>query len=181
MAGLIAPCRSGGSRAALSAGPLSALLPASSVSVFSASSTGRRFPSATQSPSSSSSSRPFSTTPAARSKLGRTPLSVPPGVEVVMGEPRAVRSATSYKPVVRKTITVTGPLGAFFSSLTAPFTLSKAFGMDGWMDGRLGLGPELTESCCVLSRNVDAGCARVCGPCAERRGQDCDVERAGSE
>ncbi|KAK1244638.1 hypothetical protein MKX07_003437 [Trichoderma sp. CBMAI-0711] len=111
MAGLIAPCRSGGSRAALSAAaaacpiPLSALLPASSV--FSASSTGRRFPSATQ----SSSSRPFSTTPAARSKLGRTPLSVPPGVEVVMGEPRAVRSATSYKPVVRKTITVTGPLG----------------------------------------------------------------------
>ncbi|TFB01115.1 54S ribosomal protein L6 [Trichoderma ghanense] len=107
MAGILAPCRNSGralsaaAAAAASPSPLSAFLPAAS------SSAGRFLlssPSATR-------QRPFSTTHAARSKLGRTPLSVPPGVEVVMGEPRAVRSATSYKPVVRKTITVTGPLG----------------------------------------------------------------------
>ncbi|KAH0491602.1 hypothetical protein TgHK011_003027 [Trichoderma gracile] len=110
MAGLIAPCRSSGGRALSSAAaaaasssrnPLSTFLPAA------AASSAGRFPSLT----TTTRSRPFSTTHAARSKLGRTPLSVPPGVEVVMGEPRALRSATSYKPVVRKTITVTGPLG----------------------------------------------------------------------
>lgn len=31
-----------------------------------------------------------------------------------MGEPKAFRSATSYKPVVKKRITVKGPLGWFF-------------------------------------------------------------------
>ncbi|KAM0251269.1 hypothetical protein ACHAQJ_008260 [Trichoderma viride] len=55
--------------------------------------------------------RQFSTTQTQQSKLGMTPLSIPPGVEVVMGEPKAFRSATSYKPIVKKKITVTGPLG----------------------------------------------------------------------
>ncbi|KAL7790432.1 ribosomal protein L6, alpha-beta domain-containing protein [Trichoderma ceciliae] len=56
--------------------------------------------------------RQFSTTQTRASKLGRTPLSIPPGVEVLVGEPRTLRSATSYKPVVKKLITVTGPLGS---------------------------------------------------------------------
>lgn len=56
---------------------------------------------------------PFSTTTKRPSKLGRTPISIPPGVELTMGEPKASRSATSYKATVKKTITVKGPLGGF--------------------------------------------------------------------
>ncbi|PNY27619.1 Ribosomal protein L6 [Tolypocladium capitatum] len=54
---------------------------------------------------------PFATTAKRPSKLGRTPISIPPGVELIMGEPKASRSATSYKATVKKTITVKGPLG----------------------------------------------------------------------
>ncbi|KAL6866650.1 ribosomal protein L6 [Trichoderma novae-zelandiae] len=110
MAGILAPCRSGRalSAAAASPSPLSAfLLPAAAAAAASSASSAGRF----LFPPSAARPRPFSTTHAPGSKLGRTPLSVPPGVEVAMGEPRALRSATSYKPVVRKTITVTGPLG----------------------------------------------------------------------
>lgn len=102
MAAILAPRRGKALSQALSAAaaspcPLSSFLPASSTA---ASSTWH-----------SSARRPFSTTHARGSKLGRTPLSIPPGVEVLMGEPKTLRSATSYKPVVRKTITVKGPLG----------------------------------------------------------------------
>lgn len=55
----------------------------------------------------------FSTTQKRPSKLGRTPISIPPGVELLMGEPVAKKVATSYKPTIKKTITVTGPLGGF--------------------------------------------------------------------
>ncbi|KAK2676171.1 hypothetical protein RAB80_008357 [Fusarium oxysporum f. sp. vasinfectum] len=53
----------------------------------------------------------FSTTSKRPSKLGRTPLSIPPGVELSVGEPVASRDLTSYKKVYKKTITVKGPLG----------------------------------------------------------------------
>ncbi|KAL7946528.1 ribosomal protein L6, alpha-beta domain-containing protein [Trichoderma barbatum] len=98
MAAILAPRRGKALSQAMSAAacPLPSLLPASSTAAASA------WPSAR---------RPFSTTHTRGSKLGRTPLSIPPGVEVVMGEPRALRSATSYKPVVKKMITVKGPLG----------------------------------------------------------------------
>ncbi|KAK4089172.1 hypothetical protein PCL_01338 [Purpureocillium lilacinum] len=52
----------------------------------------------------------FSTTTKRPSKLGRTPISIPPGVELTMGEPKSSRSATSYAATVKKTITVKGPL-----------------------------------------------------------------------
>ncbi|KAL6792471.1 ribosomal protein L6, alpha-beta domain-containing protein [Trichoderma sp. SZMC 28013] len=101
MAAILAPRRGKALSQALSAAaaspcPFPSLLPASSTAVSSTWHPARR---------------PFSTTHARGSKLGRTPLSIPPGVEVLMGEPRTLRSATSYKPVVRKTITVKGPLG----------------------------------------------------------------------
>jgi len=55
----------------------------------------------------------FSTTTKRPSKLGRTPISIPPGVELTMGEPKSSRSAMSYAATVKKTITVKGPLGMF--------------------------------------------------------------------
>ncbi|KAH6900702.1 mitochondrial 54S ribosomal protein YmL16 [Thelonectria olida] len=53
----------------------------------------------------------FSTTSKRPSKLGRTPLSIPPGVELMIGEPKATKDMTSYKKVYKKTISVKGPLG----------------------------------------------------------------------
>ncbi|KAF7539738.1 beta-tubulin [Cylindrodendrum hubeiense] len=53
----------------------------------------------------------FSTTSKRPSKLGRTPISMPPGVELLIGEPKAKKDMTSYKKIYKKTITVKGPLG----------------------------------------------------------------------
>lgn len=49
-----------------------------------------------------------------------------------MGEPKAFRSATSYKPVLKKKITVKGPLGWFFSVLPTDY-------IQIWGDGRICL------------------------------------------
>ncbi|KAH6981169.1 ribosomal protein L6, alpha-beta domain-containing protein [Ilyonectria sp. MPI-CAGE-AT-0026] len=54
----------------------------------------------------------FSTTSKRPSKLGRTPISVPPGVELFIGEPKAKKDMTTYKRIYKKTITVKGPLGS---------------------------------------------------------------------
>ncbi|TQV97426.1 hypothetical protein V2A60_006822 [Cordyceps javanica] len=64
-----------------------------------------------QSTAAATVARQFSTTGPRPSKLGRTPISVPPGVELTMGKPRAINSTTSYKPKIMKTITIKGPLG----------------------------------------------------------------------
>lgn len=64
-----------------------------------------------QSGAAAGAARQFSTTGPRPSKLGRTPISVPPGVELSMSEPRTINSMTSYKPKITKTITVKGPLG----------------------------------------------------------------------
>lgn len=64
-----------------------------------------------QSNAAASVARQFSTTGSRCSKLGSIPISVPPGVELTMGEPRKINSMTSYKPKIAKTITVKGPLG----------------------------------------------------------------------
>ncbi|OAQ96513.1 hypothetical protein LLEC1_01767 [Akanthomyces lecanii] len=53
-----------------------------------------------QSTAAATAARHFSTTRTRPSKLGRTPLSVPPGVELTLGEPRMINSMTSYKPKV---------------------------------------------------------------------------------
>lgn len=55
---------------------------------------------------------PFSTTTKRPSKLGRTPLAVPPGVELIVGDPITKKKATSWKPKVHRAITVKGPLGS---------------------------------------------------------------------
>ncbi|KAI1772276.1 ribosomal protein L6 [Hypoxylon cercidicola] len=55
--------------------------------------------------------RQFSSTPYRPSKLGRTPISIPPGVELTIGEPRVKKDATTYLRIPKRTVTVTGPLG----------------------------------------------------------------------
>ncbi|KAK9787219.1 putative Ribosomal protein L6 alpha-beta domain-containing protein [Seiridium cardinale] len=55
--------------------------------------------------------RQFSQTTARPSKLGRTPISIPPGVELLVGEPKVKRDPTTYLRIPKRTVTVNGPLG----------------------------------------------------------------------
>ncbi|KAI0973288.1 54S ribosomal protein L6 [Xylaria arbuscula] len=55
--------------------------------------------------------RQFSNTPSKSSKLGRIPISIPPGVEIAIGEPRAKKDPTTYLRIPKRTVTVSGPLG----------------------------------------------------------------------
>ncbi|KAI1326580.1 54S ribosomal protein L6 [Xylariaceae sp. FL0255] len=55
--------------------------------------------------------RQFSNTASKPSKLGRTPISIPPGVELTIGEPFIKKDVTTYLKIPKRTITVTGPLG----------------------------------------------------------------------
>ncbi|CAI4219465.1 unnamed protein product [Parascedosporium putredinis] len=55
--------------------------------------------------------RQFSATTGLRSKLGRTPITVPPGVDVKVGEPWVKKDLTTYLKTVKKTVTIEGPLG----------------------------------------------------------------------
>lgn len=64
--------------------------------------------------------RQFSASTARPSKLGRTPISIPPGVELTIGEPYIVRDFTTYKQTPRRTVTVTGPLGMSRGRGTSP-------------------------------------------------------------
>ena len=43
--------------------------------------------------------------------MGRTPISIPPNVELHIGEPTIRHDATTYFKIARRMITVTGPLG----------------------------------------------------------------------
>lgn len=62
-------------------------------------------------PTPASRPRHFSSTPACPSKLGRTPITIPPGVEILIGEPMVKKDATSYLRIPTRTVTVSGPLG----------------------------------------------------------------------
>ncbi|KAI0816200.1 54S ribosomal protein L6 [Xylaria sp. FL0064] len=55
--------------------------------------------------------RQFSNSASKSSKLGRIPISIPPGVEIAIGEPRAKRDPTTYLRIPKRTVTVSGPLG----------------------------------------------------------------------
>lgn len=55
--------------------------------------------------------RAFSATTNRPSKLGRTPLSIPPGVELTIGDLFVKKDMTSYLKTYKRPITVTGPLG----------------------------------------------------------------------
>ncbi|KAI1380145.1 ribosomal protein L6 [Hypoxylon crocopeplum] len=61
--------------------------------------------------STSAPRRQFSSTSNRHSKLGRTPISIPPGVELTIGEPRVKKDPTTYLRIPKRTITVAGPLG----------------------------------------------------------------------
>ncbi|KAK4128553.1 mitochondrial 54S ribosomal protein YmL16 [Parathielavia appendiculata] len=55
--------------------------------------------------------RNFSATTARPSKLGRTPLSIPPGVELAISDLFIKKDMTSYLKTYKRKITVKGPLG----------------------------------------------------------------------
>ncbi|CAK7270253.1 54S ribosomal protein L6 mitochondrial [Sporothrix epigloea] len=56
--------------------------------------------------------RAFSASATQRSKLGRTPISIPPGVELHIGEPIVKKDPTTYLKIPRRTVAVQGPLGS---------------------------------------------------------------------
>lgn len=55
--------------------------------------------------------RAFSASAVHNSKLGRTPLTIPPGVELTIGEPIVKKDPTTYLKIPRRKVTVAGPLG----------------------------------------------------------------------
>ncbi|KAI1457003.1 ribosomal protein L6 [Annulohypoxylon moriforme] len=55
--------------------------------------------------------RQFSSTTSRSSKLGRTPISIPPGVELAIGEPFVRKDPTTYLKIPKRIVTVSGPLG----------------------------------------------------------------------
>ncbi|KAI0204534.1 54S ribosomal protein L6 [Astrocystis sublimbata] len=68
--------------------------------------------------------RQFSTTPSRSSKLGRTPISIPPGVEITIGEPIAKKDPTTYLRIAKRTVTVAGPLGKLDLEIPPFLTIS---------------------------------------------------------
>ncbi|KAL2135785.1 hypothetical protein VTI74DRAFT_6990 [Chaetomium olivicolor] len=58
-----------------------------------------------------SSRRAFSATTNRQSKLGRTPLSIPPGVDLTIGDLFVKKDMTSYLRTYKRKVTVKGPLG----------------------------------------------------------------------
>jgi len=60
---------------------------------------------------SSATRRSFSATAIRPSKLGRTPISIPPGVEILIGPPKVKEDPTTYLRIPKRTVTVSGPLG----------------------------------------------------------------------
>ncbi|CAK7214282.1 54S ribosomal protein L6 mitochondrial [Sporothrix curviconia] len=69
-------------------------------------------------PAASQCTREFSASAPQQSKLGRTPISIPPGVELTIGEPIVKKDPTTYLKIPRRTVGVQGPLGSL--SLTMP-------------------------------------------------------------
>ncbi|KAH9907188.1 ribosomal protein L6 [Xylariomycetidae sp. FL2044] len=69
--------------------------------------------------------RPFSNTCSRPSKLGRTPISIPPGVEVLVGEPIVKKDPTSYLRIAKRIVTVTGPLGKLDLEIPTFLTINQ--------------------------------------------------------
>ncbi|CAK7563481.1 MAG: 54S ribosomal protein L6 mitochondrial [Sporothrix epigloea] len=69
------------------------------------------FSSRAQTTATSHCTRAFSTSLPHRSKLGRTPISIPPGVELQIGELIVKKDPTTYLKIPRRTVAVQGPLG----------------------------------------------------------------------
>lgn len=109
---MLAPSRS---RAALCSAPI-ATLPSFLVPALAASASAAR--------------RTFSASTAQQSKLGRTPISVPPGVELTIGEPYIKRDYTTYKQTPRRNVSVAGPLGT--SATATALVVSEARAAGDW-------------------------------------------------
>ncbi|KAK4232585.1 ribosomal protein L6, alpha-beta domain-containing protein [Podospora fimiseda] len=62
--------------------------------------------------SQSPTKRNFSATTARPSKLGRNPISIPPGVELSIGDLFVKKDVTTYLQQQQRTVTVKGPLGS---------------------------------------------------------------------
>ncbi|KAI2633317.1 54S ribosomal protein L6 [Xylaria nigripes] len=69
--------------------------------------------------------RQFSNTSTRSSKLGRTPISIPPGVELSIGEPIVKKDPTTYLRIAKRTVTVTGPLGKLDLEIPPFLTIHK--------------------------------------------------------
>ncbi|KAI1636837.1 ribosomal protein L6 [Biscogniauxia mediterranea] len=126
---MLAPSR--GARAlgrAISSRGSAITLPGFLVPAFQSTSSSPSFSSSSWSSSSSTTPRgqrrQFSCTPARASKLGRTPISIPPGVELVLGEPIVKNDPTSYLVVKKRIATVTGPLGKLELDIPEYLTVS---------------------------------------------------------
>jgi len=80
----------------------------------------------------SSPRRQFSNTSSKPSKLGRTPISIPPGVEITLGDLTVKKDMTTYLRIPKRTVTVSGPLGKLdleiphYLSITQDETARKA-------------------------------------------------------
>ncbi|KAK4155711.1 ribosomal protein L6, alpha-beta domain-containing protein [Chaetomidium leptoderma] len=64
-----------------------------------------------QTTAQTASRRNFSATTTRPSKLGRTPLSIPPGVELEIGDLSAKKDMTTYLRTYKRKVSITGPLG----------------------------------------------------------------------
>jgi large subunit ribosomal protein L6 len=91
---MFAPCRGSALEKAIGSSPSVATLPGFLVPAF-------------------HTRRTFSLTTGRPSKLGRTPISIPPGVDLLVGEPKIKKDATNWLQIAKRTVTVTGPLGAW--------------------------------------------------------------------
>lgn len=56
--------------------------------------------------------RCFSFSDPRASKLGRVPLSIPPGVELALGEPYVKHDPTTYLQIPKRKLNIKGPLGS---------------------------------------------------------------------
>lgn len=119
---MLAPSRGRVLEKALNCSKPAAALPSFLVPAFQSATSAQQ---QTSSTSSSSCRRPFSSTAAKPSKLGRTPLSIPPGVELSIGEPFVKKDPTTYLRIPKRNVTITGPLGALQLEIPPYLTITQ--------------------------------------------------------
>lgn len=108
--------------------------------------------------------KPFSTTTQPRSKLGRTPIAIPPGVEIMVGDMVTTATKTSYLTTSKRTVTVKGPLGEL--APRGPFSPPPPF------------GPDRSGESAGLTRGAGAGTLALDVPEFVRVSQDAEERRA---
>ncbi|KAK8013859.1 ribosomal protein L6 [Apiospora arundinis] len=121
---MLAPSRGRVLEKALNCSKSSTALPSFLLPAFQSSSSSSTA-SAQQSSPATSCRRPFSSTAAKPSKLGRTPISIPPGVELSVGEPFVKKDPTTYLRIPKRNVTITGPLGALQLEIPPYLTITQ--------------------------------------------------------